>query len=561
MPSPLACVSGSIRLALCGLMVVFPLAGCGLFFHDDGVEQQTSKALSTFQSSGLPSLGANKLSDQAKLDAAEARANIALNQSMRRYDLARLLGDSRYIAAKCTALKGRGGECTLLVFRDEIDQRRDALALNAVHTYANWQLLLFTGTAVGSPTGSPPNPDNAIAKSEIESYNAAVQDYKVSGRSDFTSCQTFKDPHEPDNTPAENLFGECKNYLKVMNLKRPVDDVLSIVSANGVSGRIPEVNAALEDRQNELEGLQQSEVKTASQLKDAQAKLASAKASGNSQAVQNGVQDILKILDAADSGAATTGHPEYAPGAQLAAIKFRNTNLNAALHATVAAAAAPSSGAAPASDASAAGQGAGGGSTHNDLAIASIISGVTVLAESGGIGPPPPSSILDLQAKTLAGLQAAVQGQIDAVKGSVAELENQRQAYVTEFVLLDAASNALDDAQKSLAHTRCRATNVGEMLESRSCTAARVSLSEALTLYDRAWIEGRIPGGVSDIRETQYGRIEQQSVQAATLDARVAVDTEALTALAGAGKSGIESATIASFIQALATVVIAARIH
>lgn len=561
MPSPLACVSGSIRVALCGLLAVFPLSGCGVFFHDDGVEQQTSKALSTFQSGGLTSLGANKLSDQAKLDAAEVNANTALDQSMRRYDLARLLGDSRYIAAKCTGLKGRGAECPLLVFRDEVDQRRDALARNAVHTYANWQLLLFTGTAADSSPGSPPNPGDAIVMAEIDTYNSAVQQYKASGRTDFTSCQTFKDPHEPDNTPAENLFNECKNYLKVMKLKRPVDDVLAVVSANGISGRIPDVNAALKDRQQELEGLQQSEVKTADQLKDAQAKLTSTKTSGDSQAVQNRVRDILKILDDVDSGAATIGHPEFAPGAQLAAIKFRNTNLNAALHATVAAAAAPSSGAAPASGASAAAQGTGGDSTNNDLAIASIISGVTVLAENGGIGPPPPSSILDLQAKTLAGLQAAVQGQIDAVKGSVTELEKQRQAYVTEFVLLNAASNALDDAQKALAHTHCKATNVGEMLESRTCTAARVPLSEALTLYDRAWIEGRIPGGASDIRLTQYARIEQQSVQAATLDARVAVDTEALTALAGAGKSGIEPATIASFIQALATVVIAARIH
>ncbi|WP_143060085.1 hypothetical protein [Burkholderia contaminans] len=555
MPSPYARVSGSVRVVLCGLMAVFPLAGCGLFFHDDGVEQQTSKALSTFQSGGLSGIGANTLSDQAKLDAAEVNANIALNQSMRRYDLARLLGDARYIAAKCSDAKdsarkhGRqavgDATCPLLVFIAEVDSRRDALALNTSHKYAKWQLLLFA-----DPTSDSTNP---LSQSESSTYGDALKDYKKSGRTDFTSCQAFKDPHEPANTPAERMFHVCRTYMRFNNIPRPIDDVLNDVDAKGVTGRIPDVKTALANRKSDLEGLQQAEIKMKGELDAEQKDLASAKPGEDE--VEKGLQKVLDTLTAADTGAATLNHPEYAPGAKLAAIKFRNTNLNAALHATVPATA-PASGASAANAAQEAGDSGG----QPDLAIASIISGATTLA-GGHIGPPAPSSLLDLQAKMLAGHQVAIQGQIDAVKAEVVELDNQLHAYVTEFVLLNAASNALDDALGALAHSACRATNLGEMLELRACAAARVPLSEALTLYDRAWIEGRAPGNASEIRLAQLDHFERQSSAAANFDARVAVDTEALSALASAGKSGIAPETIASFIQALATVVIAARVH
>ncbi|WDD90276.1 hypothetical protein Bsp3421_000099 (plasmid) [Burkholderia sp. FERM BP-3421] len=551
MPSPHARASRTIRVALCGLIATFPLAGCGLSFHDDNVEQQTSKALSTFQSGGLPSIGANTLSDEAKLDTAEVNASIALNQSMRRYDLARLLGDSNYIARKCETLKGRGSACPLLVFRDEVKQRRCDLACGASVASGDWQLLLFTDPTGSSITDQIPN-DPSTDKI-IETYNTAVSAYKATGRTDFTSCKTFKDPHEPDSTAAEKMFAMCTAYLSAMSNPRPGDQVLAGLTAAGVTGRIPNVKTALADRVADLKALNNNETNTAASLKDAQAKLTSAKASGNDASeVGKRVQDILNILDAADKGAATLGYPGDEPGAKLAAIKFRNTNLNAALHATV-----PASGA----SAAAAARGASGKSGPSDLAIASVISGVTTLAADGQVGEEAASAVLDLQVRTEAGMQAAVQAQIDAVKNQVIELENQQQAYVIEFVLLNATSKALDDAQRAIAHSNCKATNLGVMLESPRCAAAAVPLSEALTLYDRAWIEGRVSGNASEIRQAQLIRVEMQSSDAAKLDARVAVDTEALTALASAGKAGITPATIASFIQALATVVIAARVH
>ena len=572
MPSPFVRVSVPIRVAVCCVLAAFPLAGCGLFFHDDGVEQQTSKALSTFQSGGVTGIGANGLSGQAKADAAEFNADIALNQSMRRYDFARLLGDMGYIAAACPAARDSARKhrrptvdqtsCPLLVFMAEVDLRRDALALNASHQYANWQLLMFTdqlpGVATGPANGPPPDMKDPVVQRVTNSYNAALTAYKQSGRTDFTSCQAFRDPHGPDDSPAEKMFLACAAYLQVINIPRPVDDVLKAVGAPGVTGRISDVQAARDQRTQDLKGLQDAENAEKSKLAEAQQDLAKAKATAggaDSDAVGKSLQHLVDLLNAADAGASAVGRPQDEPGAKLAAIKFRNANLKGALDATVSAAA-------PASGASAtnATQGAGGSGGQKDLAIASIISGATTLAE-GRIGPAAPSALLDLQAKTLAGEEAAFQGQIDAVKDEVAELDNQLQAYVTEFVLLNAADNALNDAQKALVPSDCRAVDVGEILQSGACAAGRGSLSQALTLYDRAWSEGRAPGNASEIRQAQLERLEGQSAQAAVLDARVAVDTEALTALASAGKSGIAPATIATIIQALATVVIAARVH
>lgn len=564
-----------------GLLLV-SLGGCGLYFHDDTVQQQTAKALATYQAANFSTYTSTVAASRKQLDDAEVNAEIAQDNSLRNMAMARLLGDTEYISEVCqqAAAKGKGPAnrawgCPILQLETEISQRIADLATNAKGKPANW-MRVMNGGAEGK----------VLVPVDQTLVLAALANYKTSGKQDFVSCATFPvviDPVGGTPTPAGELSFACQNLIAA---QQPAgadsyDAVKASVTAPGVTGVIPVVASRLADANAILLNIQADEKSLTSQLAAANEALTKAQQNPDSTAadVDARLNDLDTLLKNADNAADAVGKPQISPGTRLAAISFRKMNLLDVLMATnpSASAAAPASGASGTAAANAAASGAGAASAPNaasapgtaaagsdgkQLAVAGVIAGLMTMAEYRAPNPNVPSAaVLSLQLETQNGLEHAAQAQISAIGNQVAALQEEEDAYLLEYVTLNAASNALAQARATLGRTKCVAMNFSQLRSSPACAPAREPIARALSLYNQSWASGRTPAEVADTRTSQQKVAEQAGVNEAILDARVAQETAALSAISAFGAGGIQAKDVAAFIQALATIVIAARVN
>jgi hypothetical protein len=506
------------------------MAGCGVYLHDDNLQKQTDTVLSTYKGADVVGAMRSALDAQAQLDKTELQS----------------------VADKESADRERAVADLISTYPVHRDPRKLDFAIARLNFRVNNRITDLVGTGKFNPQDWLDLHEKIVATTSVaddlrRQLIKQQRAYADAGGTNFTSCDNFSGPDgvpEILQTAAQELKRECDIVsLTTQPLKRlqtPIDDVL-----NAKSGEIADVHTQLGAVEAQITAQTKSKTDALKKLQDAQQLVKNATKDPNATTtdVSNQLKNLDDVLKDVDATAGFLGGKTFSPGAALAAIQFRKTNLRDVL----------------AASGSSNGSTAGSPASDTNRAIVGVIAGLIQLTDTSN---PPSVPALSVALAYQDGLEKAVQAQLDAMTQKESFLQDEQDSLLRELEFLAVAKVAGQIATKPLTSKSCKPLGFADVFPNAHCTSAgSAAAARALVAYNLSWASGRTAAQLDDRKITQQITWEQlRSAQEAAI-ARVNIQTIALSEVAAFGQGGIKPETIAAFLQALGVTAIAVGVN
>lgn len=492
--------------------------GRGQTLHDAQLEKATAEILAAHKKADVPAAMQKVLDQQAALDRAELEKIRAVDAANQERALSELLsadpdfrGTARLQKLVTSRLDWIAGQATISpqVWVD----RREKLVL--VNTAAD--------------------PQERVLKT-------LVRTYEQEGGHDFVDCASFAEAHA-DGSPAP-FAGRIINQCIIIASANAPDAAFSsaVTALEKGGGEFQEITRQRDDAKT-LAGKEETARKTAAtDLKAAKAALDEAKKAPDAKAqVVEEMKKLDALLTEIDQRAGLVGNGALAPGAALAAIEFRKTNLRDVL--------------------------AANGSDEDTPAAKmnrDIVGAIAGVRKYRAAGAAPSQAALTIALAHQTGLEAVAGAKLYSLKLQARLLSEQREALLREVEYLALARAALAAIPGSAQCNRRPLADVAlaELVRNPRCPLdVRQSAARAISAYNMSWASGRTPARVRDAQVSQEIYWRKLRVTDQVVRARYQVQQTALEELAAAGASGVKPAEIAAFLQAIGIQAIAIGVN
>lgn len=525
--------------------------GCSAYLHDDNVQKETGDALVTYKSVDVLNAVAAVVKSQADLDRKYLSAATAQQEAEREKEIVLLLAGTD---------NSRG---VVSANRIPVDQGLKSRVNARIKMLAGEP---FSDADLARLETYPIAIEKARNQLRTASDNVAVfaARYSAVGGRDFASCGVFAVPKGGTRAQlkaAHELQSACGMERRSQHGLQTILGLMMKPGCSATGGALTAVCKKLTARWAQVKVDQVAAAKIAKQL--AAAKAAFKKATANSTGLDHNVTAALVALNAsikkADQVVGGVGGKRYEPGAALAAIQFRKTNICDVIAASA--------------KVTCSGSGASGKSATNvETAMVGIIAGVGDLANPL---PSSSSSALQIALAYQTGLENGAKARLTGLRDAVSLLESEEATMAHELTLLSRAKAELGAyavAEKLGAcsgrsaqwlnseHSTSRRTFSTKVIYKGGCTAAE-DLGRALLDFNRSWTEGRIPERVDEIKLEQESRkIDLQVAQANAVAWDGAIKA-AMTQLNAFGQGGVAPEAIANFLKLAGLAVIARGVN
>lgn len=509
----------ALRAAASAILLAAPWPAKAQRFHDARLEKATAELLAEHKAADVSGAMRKAMDQQAVLDSQEIdriRQASAADQEQALSEL--LSADPEYLG--------------LSQLRLRVNSRIDKLIGPGVSFNAkDWA---HRASIIASTKAR-------VAEQE-QTLKLSVNAYRQGGGTDFVDCARFKGAHagDPAGSTSRSVIIQCDLVEKAGTPLEPI--TAAVASLDAGSGLVSEVAKRRKAATTEVETQEAARNDAKSKLDEAKKALEDAKKSPNANArVAEKLEALDALLTKLDGEAGLVGQNRLAPGAALALIEFRKTNLREVLGAT--------------------------GSTDDTPAAqfnrsaAGIIAGIIRYKEAGK-APSPAALSVALTYQT--GLEAVISARLSSFKAEAVLLGAEHEAALRELEYLALAQQALagaDDATLCGKRPLSQIPLSGFMLDEACPRAARQSIARALSAYSMSWASGRTPGQIANAQSAQERYMRKIRVADQIVRTRYDVQDVALQELAVYGASGVKPSDVASLLQAIGVQAIAIGVN
>jgi hypothetical protein len=520
---PAILVIRRVRNALTMGCATVLLTGCAVYLHDDRLQKQTTAALEAYKAAKVPDSIKAVIAAQGAFDQRMLDSVIAEDAALRDQDVAQLLANGNAKA-----------------LQDQITDRLTELGGPGFNFVPNdWR----GGLAARD-----------LSRVSVEGQTRVVgvlaRRYKEAGGTNYESCD------EPFGLPAgaspaltaahTRLALACSIGATFAKTARERADKVKSRVCSARDGSLLNVSCTELELADTAIAADEAAAKSVTEaMKAARRKVDEATRNlPVDERVTQALTDFNDDLAKADRIAGALGSDQFKPGAALAAIEFRKTNLCDVLAASANASCDKET------DPSQAAK-------DINKAIVGVIAG---FAKITGYASVPDTDALSIALAYQTGRQKAVQASLSGLKSRRALLEGVQNAAIREVEYLLQAQVALDGAKTDLAGKACAVTGFAALMKNKDCKAGN-AVAQALTAYGLSWAEGRTASRVAQTRITELITMTNLRVAQANAEARDAVLTTALAELDAFGQGGVSPQTIAEFLQAIGIAAIAKGVN
>lgn len=516
------------------IAVCFSLAGCGLYLHNADLKERTEKLPAQNRDIDV----ANKV--KAVVDASRALEQAEIAQIIAEEAATRNAFNASLLLTGTNASVPSDTQSWTERLAKAIKQRADYIGTGhlSVATIDQWQGLFGARTEL-----------RAEIQRQSQSMMLDIQKFNRTYTTKLLSCEEvlkldLTRLSDPQKTDATVLRNNCQG----MALREQTLAVLSpaVQQLQAAKGALREVSEARNSLKSQL-GEQQTAYKQAKNKLEELTKLAELanQTPGEITKFQQTIRELDKYLTQLDSALDRMPGDHKAPGALLAAIEFRQTNLR-----DVIAAIAKPPKAGTKEDGLAASQ--------KGRAAIGFLSGIVKLQDAlrdDPKQPTPPELAIALAAQE--NLARSTKARMEHLERLIAIREEQIESMTFAFEMLVLANTSLKKATAA----GCKANTFGEFMRTPACSRAKYPAAQALVAFSAAWAGGDTPIRAAEMRAVHERRALGGQLAVENAAARQKVIQIALDEIAAYGAGGIKLETIAQLLQVVGIGVIAKGVN
>jgi len=492
--------------------------GCSTYLHDDALQAKTDALVSNYSGAKLAdAVNAIATAQQARDDAA---IKVATTRASAERD-ARLAG----------LMLGTGDRTSLALLADYVQSRKIELA---------GQFRIDPAISYSRKLDARVMQRATLASLQAEAAHLSAS-YSALGGKGFSDCDTFRAPVDPRpdvKILADRLTLLCLDVNKAQSGVRQADADLTVPGGQiGLAHQWAKETLALINRERDNEAIATKSLNDAKRQVDAAAADASPDAGARFVAA---LGDLGKTLGEVDEAAGLFG--AKSPGAALASVKFRNTNLCDLISAE-------------------AGTSCDGGTpTANAKQVTAGIANVITGAQDAMAPPAPGTMSLMLAYQNTVGNLARTR--LDALQLRLALLDDEETHLLIELGQLQIVEKEIDTARKAGAPDACLNAGFADALtqhEADCPPAYRRAVARALVALTASLSRGKAVASIDQLKVAQLDyRVNLQLAQQVA-SARTSALTTAINEIGAYGQGGLKADTVAQFLQAFGIAAIAAK--